>query len=435
MLLPRMGQPRSAARQTRFRKSVIAASAAIMLFGPTAAVANAEPAPALPSDLIAAVTRDLKISPEEYLRRAELGQQVAAFATSAQRQYPGVFGGAWLDDAGKAIVAVAQGPGAEEARKAAESAGFEVRNVAKSEAALRGEKSAFDRWLESQPEAVAALVRGVVIDTVNNSIAVRVDQAGLPMPSFVDPSRVIVMAPPVAAELLPQGTAIAEGDNRAALAGGDGYASVGGGSQLRCSFGFNGTDRAGNVVNISAGHCNPDLGNASAVHELLPQERRGAQLGVFQKSVLGNQDYSIIRINDSFADRFSNNSVKVPGAGPIAVDGVATPVVGAPVCKSGSRTGFSCGVVNAVDQTVQVGDRELTQSFSANICALPGDSGGPIVTGRLALGISSASSVADYPICEIPNLIGALTGNAPQLFAQPVSVVLSDNPGLRIRTN
>ncbi len=406
-----------------------------MLFGPTAAVANAEPAPALPSDLIAAVTRDLKISPEEYLRRAELGQQVAAFATSAQRQYPGVFGGAWLDDAGKAIVAVAQGPGAEEARKAAESAGFEVRNVAKSEAALRGEKSAFDRWLESQPEAVAALVRGVVIDTVNNSIAVRVDQAGLPMPSFVDPSRVIVMAPPVAAELLPQGTAIAEGDNRAALAGGDGYASVGGGSQLRCSFGFNGTDRAGNVVNISAGHCNPDLGNASAVHELLPQERRGAQLGVFQKSVLGNQDYSIIRINDSFADRFSNNSVKVPGAGPIAVDGVATPVVGAPVCKSGSRTGFSCGVVNAVDQTVQVGDRELTQSFSANICALPGDSGGPIVTGRLALGISSASSVADYPICEIPNLIGALTGNAPQLFAQPVSVVLSDNPGLRIRTN
>ncbi|MEV0028764.1 S1 family peptidase [Nocardia sp. NPDC050793] len=406
-----------------------------MLFGPTAAVANADPAPALPADLIAAVTRDLKISPEEYLRRAELGQQVAAFATSAQRQYPQVFGGAWLDDAGKAVVAVAQGPGADEARKAAESAGFEVRNVAKSEAALRGEKSAFERWLESQPEAVTALVRGAVIDTVNNSIAVRVDQAGLPMPSFVDPARVIVVAPPVAGEQLPQGTAIAEGDNRAALAGGDGYASVGGGSQLRCSFGFNGTDRAGNVVNISAGHCNPDLGNASAVHELLPQERRGAQLGVFQKSVLGNQDYSIIRINDPFADRFSNNSVRVPGAAPIAVDGVATPVVGAPVCKSGSRTGFSCGIVNAVDQTVQVGDRELTQSFSANICALPGDSGGPIVTGRLALGISSASSVADYPICEIPNLIGALTGNTPQLFAQPVSVVLSDNPGLRIRTN
>lgn len=171
------------------------------------------------------------------------------------------------------------------------------------------------------------------------------------------------------------------------------------------------------------------------MHELLPGDKLGGKLGTFSKSVLGNQDYSIVRIADQARDRFANNAVRVPGAAPILVDGVATPVVGAPVCKSGSRTGFSCGVVNAVDQTVQVGDRQLTQSFSANICALPGDSGGPIVTGRLALGISSASSVADFPVCEIPNLIGALTGNTPQLFAQPVSVVLSDNPGLRIRTN
>ncbi|MEV0295794.1 S1 family peptidase [Nocardia sp. NPDC050710] len=441
MLLPRIGQLRSAARQTRVKKTVIAASAAILLFGPTAAVANAEPAqaPGLPAELIAAVTRDLKISPDEYLRRADLAQQVAAFATTAQRQYPQVFAGSWLDDSGQAVVALAQGPGTDEARKAAQSAGFEIRNVAKSEAALRGEKSAFERWLDGQPEAVSALVRGVVVDTVNNSIAVRVEQAGLPLPSFIDPSRVIVMAPPIAGEVLPQAGEIAGEIYRGSLSGGDGFASVNGRSSLRCSFGFNGTDRAGNVVNITAGHCNPDLASAgtdhaSGVHELVG-DRAGGQLGVFQKSVLGAQDYSVVRINDQAKERFTNNGVRVPGAAPILVDGVATPVVGAPVCKSGSRTGFSCGVVNAVDQTVQVGDRELTQSFSANICALPGDSGGPIVTGRMALGISSASSVADYPICEIPNLIGALTGNVPQLFAQPVSVVLSDNPGLRIRTN
>ncbi|WP_280510735.1 S1 family peptidase [Nocardia farcinica] len=441
MLLPRIGRSRPAARQTRFRKSVIAASAAILLFGPTAAVANAEPAPAtdLPAQLVEALNRDLKLSPEEYLRRADLAQQVAAFATTAQRQYPQVFGGSWLDDAGKAIVALAQGPGAEEARAAAESAGFEVRNVAKSEATLRGEKTAFERWLETQPEAVSALIRGVVIDTVNNSIAVRVDQPGVPMPSFVDPSRVIVMTPPAAGEPVPQAGAIADELARGELAGGDGYTSVGGEGQLRCSFGFNGTDRSGAVVNISAGHCNPDVAsagtpNAAAVHELLSGERNGGRLGMFQKSVLGSQDYSIIKIDDAVTGRFANNGVRVPGAAPVRIEGVATPVVGAPVCKSGSRTGFSCGIVNAVDQTVQVGERELTQSFSANICALPGDSGGPIVTGRMALGISSASSVADYPMCAIPNLIGALTGNAPQLFAQPVSVVLSDNPGLRIRT-
>ncbi|WP_227997491.1 S1 family peptidase [Nocardia australiensis] len=414
------------------------------MFGPTAAVATAQPDPnaGIPAELAAAVARDLKISPEEYLHRADLAQQAAAFATTAQRQYPQVFGGSWLDDAGRAVVALAQGPGADEARKAAESAGFEVRDVAKSEAALRGEKSAFERWLESQPAAVSGLVRGAVIDTVNNSVAVRVDQAGLSLPSFIDPARIIVMAPPVASEPanLPKADPIAGELGRGSLSAGDGFAAVAGDTSLRCSLGFNGTDRNGSTVNITAGHCNPDLpsagsNNAAGVYELQGSDHLGAQLGTFQKSVLGAQDYSIVRINDQAKERFENNGVRVPGRAPILVDGVATPVVGAPVCKSGSRTGFSCGIVNAVDQSVQVGDRELTQSFSANICALPGDSGGPIVTGRMALGISSASSVADFPICEIPNLIGALTGNVPQLFAQPVSVVLSDNPGLRIRTN
>lgn len=423
---------------------MIAASAAILLFGPMAAAAHAEPAPAvdLPAELISAVTRDLKISPEEYLHRADLAQQVAGFATTAQRQYPQVFGGAWLDDAGRAVVALSNGPGTEEARKAAESAGFQVRNVAKSESTLRGEKSAFQRWLDGQPAAVSALVRGVVIDTVNNSIAVRVDQAGLPMPSFVDPSRVFVMAPPVAGEAapLPQATEVASTDD-GPLAGGDGYAAAAGDKALRCSLGFNGTDASGDVVNISAGHCNPDVGSAgtdgaAVIYSTIGGEvvNRGQELGVFAKSVLGNQDYSIIKVHDEFKGRFSNNMVRVPGGRPVAIDGVANPVVGAPVCKSGARTGYSCGVVNAVDQTVQVGDRLLTQAFSANICALPGDSGGTIVSGRKALGISSASSVAEYPICEIPNLIGALTGNAPQLFAQPISVVLSDNPGLRVNS-
>ncbi len=436
-----MGRPSLARRSSRARKSVIAASAAILMFGPTMAVADAAPAPGadLPAQLIEAVTRDLKISPEEYLRRADVAQQVAAFSTTAQRQFPQVFGGAWLADNGKAVVALAQGPGADEARRAAESAGFEVRNVAKSEQTLRGEKSAFQTWLDAQPAAVSALVRGVVIDTVNNAIAVRVDQVGLPLPSFIDPARVVVTAPPVAGEQAQlQATPVA-GAGDGTLAGGDGYASIYGRTSLRCSLGFNGTDRGGNVVNITAGHCNPDLGSAGSgdaagVYEL-NGDRAGAQLGSFQKSVLGNQDYSIIKVNDGARGRFENNLVRAGGGAPIAVEGVAIPVVGAPVCKSGARTGFSCGVVNAVDQTVQVGDRQLTQSFSANICALPGDSGGAVVTGRLALGISSASSVADYPICEIPNIIGAITGDTPQLFAQPLSVVLSDNPGLAVRTN
>ncbi|GGK52587.1 serine protease [Nocardia camponoti] len=383
--------------------------------------------------------RDLKMSPQEYLRRADAAQEVAAFGVTAQRQFPQVYAGAWLNEAGKSVVAITSGPGADEARAAAVSAGHEVRNVAKSESALRGEKTAFENWLSAAPAPVQAAVRGVVIDTVNNAIAVRVNQVGVQLPAFIDPSRVVVTAPPVGGERVDLAASPIAGAGNGALGGGDAYASVLGRSQLHCSLGFNGTDRNGNVVNISAGHCNPDVETGGTAGAAAVYERNntslGAELGTFGKTVLGEQDYSIIRINDGAKGRFENNLVRVPGAAPIAIDGVATPVVGAPVCKSGARTGFSCGVINGVDQTVQVGDRQMTQSFSANLCALPGDSGGAIVSGRLAVGISSASSVADYPICEIPIILGALTGDAPQLFAQPISVVLNDNPGLSVRTN
>ncbi|MBF6329025.1 S1 family peptidase [Nocardia transvalensis] len=449
MLLPRIRPSSPAAGSSpraRLRKAAVLASAAALVLGPMAGSASADPDPApapnLPAELAAAVQRDLKISPEEYLHRADVAQQVAAFATEAQRQYPQVFAGAWLDQAGKAVVALAPGEELDAARKAAQDAGFQVKDVAKSEIALRSEKNAFQQWLSTQPESVAEAVRGAVIDTVNNSVAVRVDKPGLPMPGFVDPARVIVMAAPPTGPEEPQEQAkpIAGESRNAPVAAGDAYASTAGRMQLICSSGFNGLDRNDHVVNITAGHCNPNIpasgtANAPAMFEMLPGNHLGNQLGSFQKSVLGSQDYSIVSVNDQNVPRFDNNLVRVPGAAPIAITGVATPVVGAPVCKSGSRTGFSCGVVNAVDQTVQVGDRELNQSFSANICALPGDSGGPIVTGTQALGISSASSVADYPVCIIPEALGIITGDAPQLFAQPLNVVLSDNPGLRVRTS
>jgi hypothetical protein len=447
MLLPRIQSSGAAARspRTRLRNAAVAASAAMLVLGPMAATASADPAPApvpnLPNTLIAAIQRDLKISPQEYLRRAALAQQVGTFATTAQQQFPQSFAGAWLNEAGKPVVALAPGEGHDAASKAATTAGYQVKQVAKSETELRGEQSAFQKWLAGQPRPVAQSVQGAMIDTVNNALAVRVNKAGLPMPGFIDPSRVFVAATPAGPEQarLPRAGHIA-GDMSAPVAAGDAFASVAGNTQLICSSGFNGIDGHGSVVNITAGHCDPNIpaaGTPSApnMFAVLPGNELGPKLGTFQKSVLGAQDYSIVSINGNVRDRFANNMVRVPGQRPLAITGIANPVVGAPVCKSGTRSGFSCGTVSAVDQEVQVGDHNLEHSFAANICALPGDSGGPIVSGTMAVGVSSASSVADYPICEIPNLIGALTGNAPQLFAQPVGAILAANPGLRLRTN
>ncbi|MBF6211639.1 trypsin-like serine protease [Nocardia puris] len=436
MLLPDMRRsPSSPGRTRAFVRRAAVAAAAVLIAGPLAASAHAEPAgPQLPEELAAAVQRDLKISPQEYVDRAGVAQQVAAFATDAQAKFPQVFAGAWLNEAGQGVIALAKGEGADAAREAAQEAGFTVNEVAKSESALREEISAFSQWLDGQPEWVSKLVRGAVIDTVNNAIAVRVDQAGLPLPTFIDPARVIVSAPPVTGQPIAEPREIAEAGTGALVAG-QAYAAVSGDVFMRCSLGFNGTDGAGNVVNITAGHCNPEVPGAAGVFEVFPGDEIGQQLGTFHKSVLGAQDYAIVRVNNQSRPRFENNLVGVPGRAPIALTGTAVPVVGAPVCKSGTTTGFSCGVINAVDQTVLVGEREQTQTFSANICGLRGDSGGPVITGTLALGIASASSVADDPFCEFSNFLGLLTGNAPQLFAQPLHTVLADNPGLSVRTN
>lgn len=440
-------------RSSIARKAALFGSTALLLIGPTVAVAQAEPvtepgvsdqAAHLPVELTDALQRDLQLSPDQYLERSELAQKLAEFAGIARVQFPDAFAGSWLDDQGKAVVGLA-GPNTAAARAAATAAGFGVKDVAQTEAGLNSQLAAFQDWLRGQPVDVAKLVHGAAVDLLNNTLTIRVQQAAasVPLPSFLDPlrPRVLLTPPTVGAEVQPKPAAdiadIAPGDT---LQGGDAYAAIAGNSSVRCSLGFNGTDGAGRIVNISAGHCDPNLpaagtADASPVHVLAPMDTLGPKIGSFQKTVLDNHDYSLIGIDAPARPRFENNLVRVPGQAPVAIDGVAQPVVGAPVCKSGARTGFSCGTVNSVGQSVQVGDRTLNDAFSTTICALPGDSGGAIITGTKALGISSASSVADQPICAIPEILGAITGETPILFATTLNVVLAENPGLKVRTS
>ncbi|HEY5854143.1 MAG TPA: trypsin-like serine protease [Aldersonia sp.] len=436
---------------TARRVAIIGAAIALPLGASTTTVSAApdpdaglsDQAAHLPVELAEALQHDLQLTPEEYLRRSELAQQLAAFADIAKVQYPDAFSGSWLDSSGRPQVGVAPGPQAAPARTAIEQAGFGVVEVAKSESTLETELDALRNWLATQAPTIAAAVRGASIDPVSNSVVVHVADlpGGLQLPDFLPPLKILVTPAPQDAptEPVPAADPVAEALPSTAMAGGDAYVSVLNNNGMRCSLGFNGT-RGGQVVNITAGHCNPDLPaaggpNAASVYELRQFDILGPKIGTFARSSLDSRDFSIIAINNASAARFQNNGVRVPGAAPLFVDGVAQPVVGAPVCKSGSRTGFSCGTVAAVDATVKVGERQLTGAFASTICALPGDSGGPIVTGTKALGVSSASSVADYPVCDIPNILGQLTGDTPMLFATPVATIIAENPGLQVRAS
>jgi hypothetical protein len=430
-------------RFTATRRLAVACAAALAVgpFAAAATTADAAPAqPALPPAMVAAIARDLKLTPQQYLQRSDDAQRLGAFADTASRSWPHAFAGAWLDNTGQAVVALTSGAGRAAAAQAAAKAGFSVAPAANTQTALSDEKTVFDTWLSAQPRQIADQFYGVAVDTVHNRIAAQVDDAAArgALPPYLSGVELLTVAKPVAGEAVaPVPVAHTVAAAAPAVIGGQAYASRYGDHALKCSIGFNAVDGTGHPVNLTAGHCNPNIPSAgtpdaAGIYELIGDAGIGAHMGTFVKSVLGAQDYSIVRIDDGQAYRFGNNLIAGPGR-PIPITGVAVPVVGMPVCKAGLRTGFSCGTVNAVDQSVQVGNYQMQHSFGMNICALPGDSGGPVVSGTRAVGISSASSVADWPICEIPEFLGLITGDVPQLFAQPVSLVLSANPGIHLR--
>ncbi|GAA4485390.1 S1 family peptidase [Rhodococcus olei] len=427
-------------RSIRARRAAMIASAALLVLTP--ALANAEPAPApataLPQELVTAIQRDLGLSPEEYLAKADAGQKLVAFANDLRAKFPDAFAGAWLDPAGKPLIGLAAGPGVDAARKAAEDAGYTVKDLPRSERTLQDQLAKAQDWISALPQPLAGLVGGAAVDVVNNNLVLRVadtvDVGGLQLPDFLQGAAVALspalgsVAPPVA----DNGGAPAD-----AMFGGDSYAAENAAGAFRCSLGFNGTNASGATVNISAGHCDPNRGapGTSVVFQMPSEGVFGPRIGAFERTNLQGHDFSIIRIDDSVAYRFQNNLVRVPGRSPLHITGTADPVVGAPVCKSGLTTGFTCGTVNAVNQRVSVGSRTLENGFSANICALQGDSGGTIVTGDRALGISSASNVGDLQFCEVAQVVTTVLGDSPQLFATPINAILADNPGLKVRTS
>jgi streptogrisin C len=63
------------------------------------------------------------------------------------------------------------------------------------------------------------------------------------------------------------------------------------------------------------------------------------------------------------------------------------------VCLSGSTTGFHCGYVQTVGETVNYGDGEVVRGLiKTNVCAEAGDSGGSFISGSQAQGTLSGGT-------------------------------------------
>jgi LPXTG-motif cell wall-anchored protein len=181
------------------------------------------------------------------------------------------------------------------------------------------------------------------------------------------------------------------------LKGGYGYMSPESG---RCSIGFNGYAADGSPVVTTAGHCNPDNADLDwylfdVDAPMLPDSTdpwpQGEQIGSGGEFHFGdNHDSAIFPVtNASWTPRPVVSSwgggAGNPREGEVAVTDQVVPVVGAPVCRSGASTGYQCGEIAYVNQTVNVDGIPVT-GFFTSACSAQGDSGGAFLSGTAAVG-------------------------------------------------
>jgi len=151
------------------------------------------------------------------------------------------------------------------------------------------------------------------------------------------------------------------------------------GGQFRCSLGFN--VRSGSTYFfLTAGHCT----NAAA--EWFANASHTTKLGDRTGSSFPRNDYGIVR--------YTNTSITISGtAGSQDIVSAANAFVGEAVSRRGSTTGVHTGTVTALNVTVHyVGSGTVKGMIQTNVCAEPGDSGGPLYDGTVALGLTSGGS-------------------------------------------
>jgi S1-C subfamily serine protease len=256
---------------------------------------------------------------------------------------------------GRTVVAVTD----DAAAAAVRAAGATPRVVERSAAQL-------DRLMTRIDKGVAGTA--LAVDPVTNQVVVSVAKevrgaglAGLEAAAAASDGAVRI-------ERLP-------GPITALISGGD--AIYGGG--YRCSLGFN--VRSGSTYSfLTAGHC------TDAANEWFSNSALSTKLGNTTGTSFPGNDYGIVR--------YTNTSVAIDGTvGGQDITSAGNAYVGESVTRRGSTTGTHSGTVTALNATVHYSDGGTVRGMiQTNVCAEPGDSGGPLYDRSTALGLTSGGS-------------------------------------------
>ncbi|MCX4785769.1 S1 family peptidase [Streptomyces sp. NBC_01221] len=159
------------------------------------------------------------------------------------------------------------------------------------------------------------------------------------------------------------------------LSGGDAIYAPG----WRCSLGFN-VHSGSTYYFLTAGHCTD--GNPPWYTNSSNTTKIGPTVG----SSFPTNDYGLVR--------YDNTSLAHPGTvGSVTITGAANATVGMSVTRRGSTTGVHSGSVTGLNATVNYGNGDIVYGMiKTNVCAEPGDSGGPLYSGSKAIGLTSGGS-------------------------------------------
>ncbi|POX54488.1 serine protease [Streptomyces sp. Ru71] len=270
--------------------------------------------------------------------------------------------GSWVGADGRPVVAVTDGGAAAEVRRA----GVEPKLVTRSMDEL---KSA-TRALRSAPRVSGT---AWAVDYRTNEVVVRGDRTV----SAADWSRLTRLAHGIGGFVRMERT---NGTFTTRLNGAQPILSAGG----RCSAGFNVTDGRADFI-LTAGHCGPSGSLWFA------DNRAERQVGQTVTSDFPGADFSLVRYASGRAGEAAD-VVAIGGGTGVRITGAADPVVGQRVFRSGSTSGLREGKVTGLDATVNYPEGTVTGLIQTDVCAEPGDSGGPLFSEGIALGVTSGGS-------------------------------------------
>lgn len=289
------------------------------------------------------------------------------------------FAGSWLDESTRTVYAAVT---TDDARAAAAEAGAVPVSVEHSLADLEAVTARIEA------SEVPDVIPSWWIDVESNDVVVDVVAGGEQTAADFIAS---LSAPADAVRLQ---TDVAAPETFATIRGGIAYYIN---NASRCSVGF-----AVQGGFVTAGHCGV-AGDST-------------NYGTFQGSSFPGNDYAWV----ATPGHTPVGQVSDYAGGTVAVKGSTPAAVGATVCRSGSTTGWHCGQVQAYNSTVRYSQGSVSGLIRTSVCAEPGDSGGSLLAGNQAQGVTSGGS-------------GDCTSGGTTYF-QPVNEILQTY-GLRLLTS